>query len=187
MRVFFAVRLTDEVKSNIGRFIGKLRSYGGKVRWVDEENLHITLLFLGELEEGEIEAVVGASRHALRRVRPFRVSHRGSSAFPSLSRPRVVWTGVGEGREELISLHAAVTGAVRESGVGVTTDTKPYHPHTTIGRVRSSCPPRLVAEVDEAKDLSFGAHGVREVVLFRSTLTPRGSVYDEIAAVDLAG
>ncbi|MFQ5907007.1 MAG: RNA 2',3'-cyclic phosphodiesterase [bacterium] len=177
VRTFIAVQISDTVRENLANLIADLRSACADVRWVSPENLHLTLKFLGDLEEKRIDEVAQAVSRACRGFAPFAMSLQALGAFPSPKGPRVVWVGVVKGKDDLISLNESIETELEQ--MGFEKEKRKYSPHLTIGRLRREGRP-----VDLADILSVGFDGgecvVDRVCVMKSTLTPRGPVYEEL-------
>jgi len=186
MRCFVAVPIAGAVRRRIVALQEELRAADADVKWVEEENLHLTLKFLGEIGEEATERLQGLLSAEVSRWPPLGVEYAGTGSFPGGERPRVVWVGVGGDRERLSALAAAVERAAERTGVP--REGRPFAAHLTIGRVRSPRNVRRLAAALERKTGEvFGRDEIREIVLFRSTLTPRGPVYDPLARFPLGG
>lgn len=167
--------------------IGAVRSgfWGGAVRWVPAENLHLTLKFLGDVADAQVGAVRSALREALADSAGFSVAARGLGVFPDSRRPRVLWVGL-----EAPEL-ARMAGRVEQALVplGVERAATPFRPHVTIGRWRRPEPggAGLGEELTRWRDQEFGAFRVEAVTLFRSTLRPAGAEYTALEVFPLRG
>jgi 2'-5' RNA ligase len=184
LRLFVAVELPTSVRRALGELVRDLARCGADVKWVEEENFHITLKFLGEVDPARLPEVQAALVRATRGAKPFSFEAAGTGAFPSPARPRVLWVGVGRGAEELGSLAARVDGELAR--VGFAPEARAFSPHLTIGRVRS---PRGMSDlVDAMERACFPAREVlvEEIVLFRSTLGRAGPVYTPVARYRLS-
>lgn len=148
-----------------------------------EANLHITLKFLGQIDETRVPAVAEAIRAAAAPAAAFDVAVRGLGAFPTASRPRVVWAGLDEARA-LGALAAEVDDAL--ATLGIPRESRPFAAHVTLGRVREPRRNPALAEA-LARRADFGRLPVARVSLMRSELHPRGARYTELAGVLLAG
>lgn len=177
MRLFVGVPVKFEewLKSIYSR----VQLLNADIKLVEPENVHITLAFLGEVRDDKVglvkECVNGLKFNG------FKITFRGLGAFPSLSRPRVVWVGITDGFNELKTLRTSLVKCLGSRGVRP--EDGQFQPHLTIGRVKG---PRGVLElmklIEEMLDTTFGEQEVREVTLFRSTLTPKGPIYEELAS-----
>ncbi|MCJ7645372.1 RNA 2',3'-cyclic phosphodiesterase, partial [bacterium] len=104
MRTFIAVAISSEVREKIAKIQAEFRRGGPDVKWVEPENLHFTLKFLGEVDEDKLLGVIEKTRLGVAGVSSFRVHLSGLGSFPNLKSPRVVWVGVSEGKQELKNL-----------------------------------------------------------------------------------
>lgn len=174
MRLFVALNLPPEERERIYGAAAPLRREGLPVRWTREHALHLTLRFLGEVEPDALEDLERAIAAAAAIVTPFTMRLGGSGAFPSLSRPRVLWVGV-DAAPELLTLHAALEREL--APLGFAPEPGPFRPHLTLGRVRRGAALRgtaaLLGEIHFAASLQ-----VSEFELMRSHLTPEGSRYE---------
>jgi 2'-5' RNA ligase len=148
---------------------------------VAESNVHVTLKFLGQVDEPRLPAVIDALG-VVARSRGFDVDVRGLGAFPSAARARVVWAGLDAARP-LAALAAAIDGALAE--LGFPRESRPFAAHVTLGRVRE---PRRQPALGDAltRGGDFGRLPVTAVSLMRSELHPRGARYTELARIALA-
>ncbi len=184
IRAFIAVEIEDsDVLSRIVKVKNEIASSGADVKPVEDENIHLTLRFLGEFPESDLSIVQGVMED-LKRFRNFKMHIKGVGVFPSILRPRVVWVGVSEGSDQLRAIRRAIdTGLV---GGSFHRDQHEFTPHITLARVRGSRNiDRLIDVVNMFRDHDFGWSPVTRVVLKRSTLTPRGPIYSDIMGVDL--
>jgi 2'-5' RNA ligase len=179
IRTFTAVEMTDEVLGRVLDLLNLLRPVAADVKWVEPDNLHWTLNFLGDVDLREIPAVCKAVIEATADFEPFEIETFGLGAFPNLQRPRTIWVGVRQGREQMIALQDAMAG--RLAKLGYRPEHRRFEPHVTIGRVRSG---RGVAElarlIDEHAAYEIGAMYVPEVVVFSSTLESSGAIYQPL-------
>ena len=148
------------------------------------ENFHITLKFLGGVDDTRIATLTDALRGAADGERAFDLEIVGLGAFPSATRPRVLWAGIAAGLEPLTAIAARVEGAMTTQGVAP--EERPFSPHVTLGRVRE---PRRAPALSEALAASatrrFGHVAIESIALMRSDLSPRGARYTELARLPL--
>jgi 2'-5' RNA ligase len=188
-RAFLALTLDDETRSAVAAIIERLRPLSQAVAWVPEPNLHLTLKFLGNQSEARLAEVRDAVAEAVAASAPFTLTLHGVGAFPGMERPRILWVGVADGALAARELQGKVEAALVRRGFAA--DTRPWHPHLTIGRVfddrrwRREAGPALREAVAEAARRSFGVLAVGRVVLMRSDLSPRGARYAELASAAL--
>lgn len=173
MRAFLGVELRSDIKDRLVHIQNFMAATRANVKWVEKENLHVTLYFLGEIEESTAQDIIRAAGGMVESWSPFNIRVQGLGAFPNLRSPRVIWSGIEEGREELSEVHARLTDVVRKLGIG--SKEKSYKPHVTLGRLRAPGPHSVLAKViEEHVAEEFGRQSVEEVVLFESRLSRSG-------------
>lgn len=178
MRLFIALPLEPRVKDALGKIISDLKRHGGPVKWVKPENIHLTLRFLGETDErplGKIKTEIDAVAAAHAQVRTS-ISRLGG--FPNLNRPRVIWVGIEHNLEPLSKMARQMELKVRT--LGFEKESRAFKAHLTLGRVRE---PRGLENLTKAmNDYALEEIPVHfdRIVLFKSTLTPQGSIYDRL-------
>ena len=182
MRVFVAVSPPPEARrAALDAARGAAADLLG-IRWTREENVHITLKFLGEVAEETLEGVRGALREACSAHAPFDARLGGLGVFPSPRRARVVWAGVDEGSGEISVLAESVEAALEP--LGLQRERRPYVPHATLGRAREAVIGTGLSETPVTDAPTFR---VRNAGLVKSTLTPEGSIYENLEVFALKG
>jgi len=176
MRLFVAVDVGDEVRDKMEDVLNVFKDFKG-IKPVERENLHITLMFLGEVPDRRVEVV----KEKLGGVKceQFKISFKGIGFFPS-QRFRVVWIGVDEGRERLKELSDSVSNSMRS--LGFRRD-KEFVAHVTVARVKridQSERERLMRAIEKYRDFEFGEMVVDCFKLKRSILTPKGPIYEDL-------
>lgn len=189
IRCFAAVEVpAPAVRRALEGAQGRLRQALGRdadqVKWVPSHQFHFTLRFFGEIGPADVEVAAGALRRAAAATRPFRLEVAGLGAFPSPSRPSVLWAGTGEGRDRLVALAGRVEDEL--AACGFAREARPFLPHLTLGRVRRGAVlPRSLQECLAAPPVSYGSWPVERLVLMRSDLMPAGPRYTVLAAAEL--
>lgn len=178
MRAFLAIEVPAPTRRLVHDLIERAAEQDLPVKWVAFENLHITLKFLGAIDEGQKEKMLPAIAAACQRHRPFAVVLDGLGCFPGPRNPRVLWIGMKEGRDAVSALANDLEGEVTRFGFE---REGRFHPHLTIGRVKRPC------RVEGMLNHEFRADPfeVGSVVLYRSTLKPEGPTYDAVARFTL--
>jgi 2'-5' RNA ligase len=182
-RTFLAVFPPVEVVERIADAVDALRQPGDGVGWVKAGNVHYTLRFLGDLEPAGVEAAKRAAARAAGPTKPFKVALGAPGVFPDARRPRVLWLGASEGGPALTGLARTLEVALMSEGFGRAD--KPFAPHLTLGRVRESAETAVARFLGAA--FPADAFEVRELVVVKSTLDPKGARYEPLAAVPLGG
>jgi 2'-5' RNA ligase len=184
-RTFIAVTISPEIRQAAGELADLLRPAAGDVKWVEPENLHWTLQFLGDVDALEIPAVCSAVSAAVTEVESFDVEARGAGAFPAPDRPRTLWLGAGAGAQAMVALHGAIQRKLKR--LGYRAEQRRFVPHITLGRAGRKSPPRpLIRELAGLAEFDAGSMLVDEVTVFASKLTTEGPQYEVVARAPLA-
>ena len=185
MRLFIAINFPDAMRLRLWNEAAPLRDAGYPVKWVAPDNIHLTLKFLGEVDESRAGAIKDGLRHAVGDTKTFAVPVGQFGAFPSAKRPRILWVGC----ETPPVLELLADAVEREmSQLGFETEGRAFRPHITVGRVRRE------ARLAELKGLDKGLQRmeffeepqIASVDLMRSHLGPKGPRYERLASVELA-
>jgi 2'-5' RNA ligase len=176
IRAFVAVPLPESVRTNVFAAAGQLaRALPQKdVKWSRKiENLHVTIKFLGPIEETKLASFGGALAASLQTLPPFGIEVRGMGAFPSSRKANVLWAGVADdGRLGLVA--EAVEEAAARLGIGERSP-RPFRAHVTVGRSKQGVDAR--AALAPFGERAFGAASVDEALVFQSQLGGSGSTY----------
>jgi 2'-5' RNA ligase len=192
LRVFAAVELPEEVRARVAVASRDLVAGIRAAKPVAVENLHVTVRFVGEVEDAAVGALCAAVGEAAASVAtsgaPLSAELRGFGVFPDRRRPRIVWAGIADPRGVFPALEAAVSE--RLAALGHARESRPYSAHLTVARLGEGVrdpgvlPARLAAA--ERDPPAFGAFPVRELTVFRSELGRGGSRYTALARFPLA-
>lgn len=174
MRLFFCVELPDAVRAELGRMGRRLRSRIGVGTWVAEENLHVTLRFLGEVGEDSLPGLRNLGPAVASATPLFELNLDRLGAFPSLHRARVLWAGPTGDSLPFADLARRVEDGVQ--ALGFPSETKPAHPHVTLARLRV---PQDVASHVTAASAALRVQ-VDGLTLMRSELRPQGPLYTPV-------
>jgi len=164
-------------------FATNLRTASSSLKVVGTDQLHLTVKFLGETEDGLVPEIMAAIRKAAAGLRPFPIRVRGTGAFPSLERMNVIWVGV-DGAEPIARIADALEASLEP--FGFPREHRAWKPHVTLARVKGRHDldrVRRILEVHATED--FGAHTVDAVHLKKSVLMPRGAQYSVVETVRL--
>lgn len=182
MRVFIAIDLPHDVRRDAAKAGAELLQVARGFRVPREANLHVTLLFLGEVEESLIPALTDSLRQALLGVDPFDVEISGAGQFPERGRPRIAFLDMSCGAAEVAKVAARLAAACKR--MGVQPDDKPFRAHLTLGRAArfSRRAPDLARWIRTWTGRVAGARWrLSSVTIYRSDLQPDGSVYTPVA------
>jgi 2'-5' RNA ligase len=184
MRLFVAIDLPTDLASEVAAAQERFGDAPG-IRRTDPEGAHVTLKFLGEIDESRLETVETAVREAVddAGVDPFEATIGGFGVFPSLDYISVVWTGVRQGTTEMTRLHEHVEE--RAIDLGFDPEDHAFTPHVTLARMDDARGKETVQQVVREADPTIGSFQVEDVRLKRSELTPDGPEYSTVAAFPL--
>lgn len=184
IRTFVAISLPESVLRAMGKTQERLRRFKFDVRWARSEGIHLTLKFLGDIEEKDVAKVGDAMARACEGVSSFVLKGEGTGVFPDMKRPRVIWVGVSGDVSLLTSLQERLEGELEK--LGFPREKRGFTGHLTLGRVKSRLDETLFRQaLKEAGDFVTDPFDVKSIVLFKSTLRPQGAVYDKLAEVSL--
>jgi 2'-5' RNA ligase len=176
MRTFVAIDLTPEIKSQLETLVKKLKPVARNLKWVSKENYHLTLKFLGEIDENQVKEVKSILEVVAQLHHPFQLSLQGTGSFPpGQSRLRVVWVGISADTA-LFEIQKEIEDLLEEKDFP--REERPFSPHLTIGRAK--VPERLDTlkrELEKLSGESFGTMEVKEITFFQSILKPEGPEY----------
>lgn len=189
VRAFLAIAIPPAIQLALAQHITRLqRMTGANLRWVAAENIHLTLKFLGEVENTRLEIVQNAVRQTCAEQAGFEFFVGGLGAFPSLHRPRILWAGV-QAPPELARLQQNLERATAQAGFPA--EAGAFSPHLTLGRVRepigSISLNTLRAALNSTRIEALGAAPVDFIHLYRSELSPDGPRYSLLFKAPLAG
>ncbi len=184
LRSFLAIELPTDILQRIREVQEELKSSKADVRWVSPENIHLTLKFFGNIEESQIDSIIKTIEQPVRATVPISIGVRGMGAFPSLKNPRVIWVGLTEEGNALISFQKRLDEGLWK--IGFQPEDRPFHPHLTVGRLRSNRgKDELIRGVERFRGEGFGSFLVERIVLFKSDLTPKGPIYTALREIRL--
>jgi 2'-5' RNA ligase len=190
MRLFVAADLDDRVRAAVSGVVGELRAQlegagiADQVRWVADDHLHLTLQFIGYVDDERAAAIRSALEPPLASA-SCRVSLAGVGAFPRGGAARVIWLGIDSGAEDLRVVHDEV--GRRLESAGCSPEERKFRAHLTIGRVRN---PEKRLTHRYLKGLSLDAPGawtIRHVTLYESRLSAAGANYIPLVQTPLNG
>jgi 2'-5' RNA ligase len=187
LRTFLAVPLNKAVRDRIVSLQERLAGLGVDVKWVEPDNLHVTLLFLGEVDERDVMPICRAAADVGRKNAAISMTVETVGCFPNVHRPRVVWVGVGDGAAEVTALHDALEQPLLELGC-YRREERHFTPHITLGRVKAERTGAGVAgALSKFADWRAGEVRATEFHVLSSELTPKGPVYSVLSRVPLSG
>jgi len=184
VRTFIAIVLDNSLHPTMSRIIEKLSSSNAKVKWVEPENVHLTLKFLGNVEEERLPEVFEACERAVKDMRAIDLEMKALGCFPDVKSPRIVWLGIERGAEGVRKLQERVESELR--AVGFPKEEKTFKAHLTIGRVKGKQGlSRLCRLLEEEKNFFVGSMRCEKISVMKSKTLPAGPVYSELKAIPL--
>jgi len=182
VRAFISVDLQKE--ESVEAFAAALKNADPTLKVVDPSHMHITLKFLGDTDEKLLPRIAEVMVEAAKGIAPFNIAFKGTGAFPSKNRIRVVWVGMND------TLPMATMAGRLDEGLaelGITREARPFAPHLTVARARGDVPnPSIRQLIENHADDDFGSQEVTAIRLKKSVLTKCGPVYSTLEEVTLS-
>lgn len=187
MRTFIAIELPKAIQDSLARLEERLKKSGADVKWVEPRNIHLTLKFIGEIDQQKSEQVGEAVKSIAGSKAAFHMRVFSIGAFPKINFPRIIWAGIDKGDSETKEIAKALEEKLAE--LGIPKEDRPFSSHITIGRAKSTLNrDKLIRELTAAGDI-FKTENleftVERITLFQSTLAPGGPVYEPLKTADL--
>ena len=181
MRYFIALKLSNKIKIEAYNIQKKLSNFSLQAKWVEFDNLHLTLKFLGSLPDDKLEEIKRIIFETAFSFPSFKLTLSNLGAFPGMRNPRVVWLGV-----EPFDVLSAITDKLRRRTkyLSVEKERRKPHPHITLARIKSGKVTDEFVKRAETIKVSPLEWGVDKICLFKSILHPEVPVYQEIFCAD---
>lgn len=167
MRVFIAIEIPESIKEELAHLVEGLKDKISNVKWVEKENFHITLRFIGEIQEDRISVLESIIDEVSLKFSPFEIELKGTGKFP-----HVIWVGIDKGGDILKNIYYSIEGALIRADFPPID--KPFSPHITLGRVKKDV---KRFQVEDFGPISFYANSI---TLMQSQLFPSGPIYTPI-------
>jgi len=174
-RCFIALDIPDQIRSDVGDILDRLKKHNADVKWVRVDNMHLTLKFLGKTPQKVLPKIQEYLFNVVLSYNPFYIRIYATGVFPNRKYPRVIWIGV-EDSDILKRLHVDIENSM--DSLGFKKEQRSFKPHLTLGRVRSQKGVlHMVHDLDTFKDKDFGNIHVKKIKLMKSELKPQGAIY----------
>ncbi len=187
MRAFIAIDLPVEIKDYLGRIEERLKTSAADVKWVSPANIHLTLKFLGEIDEQKKDSLIRIIESIAKDKDAFSLRLSSAGAFPNIKYPRVVWIGIDKGSVEVLKIAEELEEKIEK--IGIPKETREFSSHITIGRVKSGLNRLKLAEGIEEINKELSEKQLElpagKITLFKSTLSPKGPVYEPLHETSL--
>ncbi|MFC1624541.1 RNA 2',3'-cyclic phosphodiesterase [Candidatus Omnitrophota bacterium] len=184
IRTFIAVEIDPSNKQKISEVIAQLKRADSDIKWINESQMHLTLKFLGNIEKSSVQKISDIIKPIADSFNAFMIQFSQIGAFPNMRHPRVIWLGIDKGSESLKLLNKEIETGLEKNGFQK--EGREYKAHLTLGRVKS------LKNIQEAmrllSEISFEPQSeikITRLVLFQSTLTPKGAIYTPLAEFPL--
>ncbi len=184
IRCFLAIDLPEGLRPGLALVQGELKKAQADVRWVPPGNIHITLKFFGNVADAEIPTIIEAAREVSATQAPLTLKVTGAGAFPNVRSPRVVWLGLGGDMLPLTQFFHRLEKAF--AALDYPPETRAFNPHLTLGRVRSPEGRIQLSRAIEKLVVDWPPFVVKEIILFQSVLSPKGSTYTPLEVIKLS-
>ena len=186
IRTFIAIEIPDGIKTAMADVQRELRKTGADVGWTRPEGVHITLKFLGPVEAVLMTKLAAVAEAAVKGEAPLAIEVKGTGVFPNARAPKVVWLGLGGDIGALAELARKIDAACE--GIGFEPEGRPFKPHLTIGRVKSSKGVKaLMDALKSFENVELGGFKADLVSLMKSELKPSGAVYTQLHEIRFRG
>jgi 2'-5' RNA ligase len=186
MRLFVAIDLDDRAKQAIAaeqkRIASVVKAAERGLRWVRPEQMHVTLVFLGDVDERRAD-MISETVHEPVPIAPFAIVFGGLGMFPERGAPRALWTALTAGASETIAVQRIMVERLER--IGVPREARPFRPHLTIGRWRESRPADRHHVIAADRGATIARVDVASVTLYRSQLSAAAPVYTPLAIAPL--
>ncbi len=186
IRSFLAFELPAEIRRLLTTVSEAGRATPLNVRWVRPANIHLTVVFMGSVQEAHIDPIKEAAGRICRSVASFPIQMKGAGFFGSRRNPRVLWMGLGGDVERMSAFRDDLQKSL--APFGIQEETRPFRPHLTLGRFRKGGPGRGLEDfLSRHGELGSAEHTLDNLVLFKSNLKPGGAVYTRLSEWALEG
>jgi len=171
LRTFIAFETPEAIRQSITAFQSELKKSGADVRWEPPDKFHVTIKFLGNVEESRLPELTRQIQSVCENDRSFKVWYRGAGGFPDLKHPRVIWLGCENEDGVLANIKSALDTVLLPHGFEI--EDRPFRPHVTLGRIRS--PKGLHYLTPKLENLTFEPlmGTIFEVLIVKSVLRPQ--------------
>lgn len=182
IRCFIAIELSEEIKNTLAKIESELQRNIQGVKWVNPDNIHLTLKFLGQIEKEAIEEIKKILDEITATARPFKIRLSQIGAFPNPNQPRVIWVGIDDGTKE--SSHLANLIEEKIVPLGIEKEDRAFHPHLTLARIKFLKDKSSVKNAFASLKVPQVEMTAAKIALFQSTLTPEGPIYTVLETAD---
>ena len=179
------MNITSKIRNELIRLQSELKkSLKGNISWVEPENIHLTLRFLGQVNNEQLDEIKKIVQETAKKIKRFNMDLGVIGAFPDVSYPRILWVGINFGFNELNEINAELEDKLETINFAV--GEKYFHPHLTIARIKSLEGENMLPEITQKIHPKQLAETVDKLVIVQSELTPQGAKYTELFRTELS-
>ena len=179
--------LPESVREELAWIQAELRTEKLKFRWVKPENIHLTLIFLGDVDPAMLEGISAAVADTVRCHDPIRLAIQGLGVFPGIKRPRIIWTGMAGEVKILRELKSSLDRSLlKVNGLKFKPEWRPFRAHLTLGRAKGRIDGRkLVTAMNRLQEVPSAPLIIDAIHVFKSDLRAGGAVYTKLNSIRL--
>ncbi|RLB12928.1 MAG: RNA 2',3'-cyclic phosphodiesterase [Deltaproteobacteria bacterium] len=187
IRSFLAFEIPPEIRDTLALIYNGLRETALNVRWVKQENIHITVIFMGNVDEKNIVPMAKVLEKACNKYAPFMIRIKGAGVFSNLRNPRVLWIGVDGDIKRMRYFRDRLQKDLK--AFGIKEEKRRFTPHLTVGRFKRGFNQgaKLKELIEKYRDIASADAMLKELVLFKSELRPEGAIYTKLNSWPLQG
>ncbi len=185
IRAFIAVDIHSEIRKELILLQSEFKkSLKGDISWVEPNNIHLTLRFLGQLDNTQLEEIKLIVQETAQNIKQFNMDLGVIGAFPDITEPRIIWVGINYGFNQLNEINAKLEDKLET--INFTVGEKYFHPHLTIARVKSIGSEPSLKEVTDKIRPKQSSEIVKKIIIYQSELTPQGALYTKLFETNLS-
>jgi len=179
IRTFIAIDINPAIRKALQQLQDDLKQCDCRIKWIQPDNIHLTLKFLGDVKLKKIDDVNQALEDLAQNIKPFETELTETGAFPSIDRPQILWAGLKDDQQQIADLAASLENKL--GMIGFKKEQKKFSPHITIGRIRTPRNLKALSQELSGYSLPTGiSQSIQEVILVKSTLTSTGPIYEKL-------
>ncbi len=183
IRTFICFELADSIKKELAALQSALSAISRSVRWSKPDGIHLTLKFLGDVDESMLDDIDNAVKSAAEGIEPFLIEIAGVGAFPNFKRPAVYWVGIEESSGALLKMQQNIENELQK--MGFAKERRTFSPHLTIGRVKSQEGLKEINKTLQQAQLPRMTLIANEIIVMKSVLQPGGAHHTPLSVVKL--
>jgi RNA 2',3'-cyclic 3'-phosphodiesterase len=183
IRAFLALNASEKAQSEISEIKNMLSEIRSDVKWEPKDKFHITLKFLGDVEENLLKNLTEDLRYELNNFGQFELAYKNLGCFPNMKLPRVIWVGAEDNGKKIFALNKTIEAKTKT--YNFENESNRFHPHITLGRVKGTRGVEEVIELLQSMEFNSINDLAMEVQIIKSTLQKSGSVYNVIDKINL--